>query len=192
MFAIDDNLRKVIKQHFHKAFTEINEAHLMHAIQHPRSKYDVYWAVIGLRDCGTFNCIALLKSLSDYPMQDVKDCALLTIAHIGGASETPYFIHRLQDKGRKSHLLWAIEIAADQRAIDAVIAFVTPELKKCIKSDSSACKDGTIEALKYLNRIQLPASQYATFYNLLNTAWAKLPASIQTCTNLKQPITLNT
>jgi hypothetical protein len=34
-------------------------------------------------------------------MQDVRDCSLLTIAHIAGAAETDFFLEALADK--KTH-----------------------------------------------------------------------------------------
>jgi hypothetical protein len=56
-------------------------------------------------------------------LQDVKDCSLLTIAHIAGASETPFYLEALADKGsRKAYPMWAIEVAADERAVPAAWA----------------------------------------------------------------------
>ena len=97
----------------------------------PRSKWDVYWGVLALRDLGAARSISVLKSLIHYPMQDVKDCAVLTIAHIAGASETPFFLEALEHNGsQKAYAMWAIAAAADERALSPVIGFVNTALRK--------------------------------------------------------------
>src|SRR5262249_50185300 len=98
------------------------------------SKHDVYWGVLALRDVGTARSIPVLKSLLHYPMQDVKDCSLLTIAHIAGASETPFYVEALADRRtRKVYPMWAIEVAADHRAEPVVLEFVKAVFEKRVE-----------------------------------------------------------
>src|SRR5262249_4232148 len=75
-----------------------------------------------------------LKAKLHYPMQDVKDCSMLTIAHLAGAAETSFYVEALRDKKtRKAYPMWAIRDAADTGAIDAVLEYVTLGLKKLRK-----------------------------------------------------------
>jgi hypothetical protein len=55
-------------------------------------------------------------------MQDVKATSILTIAHIAGARETPFYAQALLDPGYplKDYAMWAAEEPADERAVDAV------------------------------------------------------------------------
>jgi hypothetical protein len=57
------------------------------------------------RDVGTTRSIPALKELLHCPMQDVKDCSLLTIAHIAGPAETEFFVQALDDERTKKDVL---------------------------------------------------------------------------------------
>ena len=134
MFSLDASDKEAIKDHFrrNKAFSW-SEEFFLSAINTAKSKYDVYWAVIALRDYGTRKSLPALKALSKYPMQDVKACAVLTIAQIAGAAETPYFVQVLEYplSGRnKVYALWAIGVAGDERALESVERYVRKNKKK--------------------------------------------------------------
>lgn len=101
MFPNTDVKRRFIADHFRKRRTPLTEDAIIEAIRTPRSKYDVYWGVLALRDVGTARAVPVLKGLLHYPMQDVKDCSLLTIAHIAGASETDFYLSALTEKGSR-------------------------------------------------------------------------------------------
>lgn len=103
-----------------------NEEYLLSLIDAQASKMDVYWAVIGLRHCGTSRCIPALKRLATHPTQDVKATAMLTIAHIAGPDETLYYAERLNDPAyrAKDYALWAIGDVGDARALEAVHAYI--------------------------------------------------------------------
>lgn len=102
------------------------EDYLLGLIGDARSRMDVYWSVIGLRHCGTSRSLPALKALSSHPAQDVKATAILTIAQIAGALETPYYAERLVDPHyrAKDYALWAIGVVGDERALEAVRAYV--------------------------------------------------------------------
>jgi hypothetical protein len=74
------------------------EEELLRVLEESESKADVYWSVIGLRHVGSARAVPALKAKRHYPMQDVKDCILLTIAHLVGETETPFYIEALKDK----------------------------------------------------------------------------------------------
>jgi hypothetical protein len=133
MFPNSEATRRFIADHFRKRRTPLTEDAILGAITARRSKHDVYWGVLALRDFGTTRSIPALKELLHYPMQDVKDCSLLTIAHIAGASETPFYLEALEHKGsRKAYPMWAIQVAADQRAVPVVNDLVSAALRKAL------------------------------------------------------------
>jgi hypothetical protein len=134
MFSLDASNKETIFDHFkrNKAFSW-SEEFFLSAININKSKNDVFWATIALRDCGTPESLPVLKALSAYPMQDVRDSAILTIAQIAGAAETPYFVQVLEDplSGRnKAYALWAIGVSGDERALAPVERYVRKNKKK--------------------------------------------------------------
>lgn len=133
MFLLDASNKETIREHFkrNKAFSW-SEDFFLSAIDADKSKYDVFWAVIALRDCGTQKSLPALKELSKYPKQDVRDGAVLTIAQIAGAAETPYFVQILEDplSRSKGYALWAIGVSGDERALASVEQYVRKNKKK--------------------------------------------------------------
>ena len=175
MFPNTDVKRRFIADHFRKRRTPLTEDAILEAIKAPRSKYDVYWGVLALRDVGTARAVPLLKALLHYPMQDVKDCAVLTIAHIAGASETDFYLSALTEKGsRKIYPMWAIEVAADARAVPVVVELVDSVLKKAARSTGADPGDAYLTGLKYLARVGLDRSECSSTVALLQRAWANL------------------
>lgn len=155
MFFLDTSNKETISEHFkrNKAFSW-SEEFFLSAISADKSKYDVFWAVIALRDCGTQKSLPALKSLSKYPKQDVRDSAVLTIAQIAGAAETPYFVQLLEDplSGRsKVYALWAIGVSGDERALASVEQYVRKNKKK-LQTENTDPRPHQ-EALAFLYRV---------------------------------------
>ena len=114
-------------------------------------------------------------------MQDVKDCSLLTIAHIAGASETEFYLSALTERGsRKIYPMWAIEVAADDRAIPLVIEFVNAALKKAVRSARPDPGDAYLSGLKYLARVGVDRAECQPTLALLQKAWPHLPEGHRT------------
>lgn len=181
MFPNSETTKQFLADHFRKRRTPLTEDAILDAITAPRSKYDVYWGVLALRDFGTARSIPALKGLLHYPMQDVKDCSLLTIAHIAGASETPFYLEALADKGsRKTYPMWAIEVAADERAVPAVLGLVNAALRKAIRRKPADPGDACISGLKYLARIGFDRPEIQSSIDLLKKAWGHLPEGHRT------------
>ena len=149
---------------------------MINVLKNSTNKYAKYWAVIGLREIGTEKCIPYLKALKDFPMQDIKDCLLLTIAHISGSLETEFYISILQEKGtRKDYAMWAIKDSADERAIEPVLQFIESAYKKLNQPKSKyysiAYMDGLIFLSRYFNKDKRIKDIYDKFIRIKN----KLP-----------------
>jgi hypothetical protein len=132
LYPNDPATTAYIRGFFQRKKVAYSEEGLIRVLQDSSSsKMAVYNAVLGLRDVGTLMCVAALKAVLHYPMQDVKDCSILSIAHIAGVMETKYYVEALRDKKtRKAYPMWAIRDAADARAIDVVLDHVTTGLNK--------------------------------------------------------------
>lgn len=181
MFPNSETTKQFIADHFRKRRTPLSEDAILGAITSRRSKHDVYWGVLALRDVGTTRSIPALKELLHYPMQDVKDCSLLTIAHIAGASETPFYLDALAEKGsRKAYPMWAIEVAADERAVPAIIDFVNAALRKALRPKPTDPGDAYVSGLKYFARLGFDRPEIQSSLDLLERAWASLPEGHRT------------
>lgn len=157
-FELDDSTSGAVNHYFRKRIGfEWNEEFFLGAISSARSKYDVYWSVIALRKVGTSRAIPYLKELILYPMSDVKSCAVLTISQIAKATETEFYAGTLLNPKyrEKSFAMWAIEDAADERAIPAVVEYLKKNLGKIrsnFSSNRSLHKETVLDAGRYLLR----------------------------------------
>lgn len=154
MFPLDDDLRRLATIHFRGKNSFVwGEDFFLAQITAQASRYDVWWATLALRECGTPRSVPALKALSGFPKQDVRDCALLTIAQIAGGAETPYFVERLLDPkgGSKTYALWAIGAVGDERALSAVVRYVRKNRKR-LAADSDDPRQQQ-EVLAYLYRM---------------------------------------
>jgi hypothetical protein len=155
-FPNDERGKEAVIHHFKrrkKGFT-YDEDTFIGIIQNPKSsKYDVYWSVLGLRDVGTEKCVPFLKQLQDYPMQDVKDCSILTIAHLVGSAETDYYVSILEQKGkRKDFPMWAIIDSANEKAIEPVLSYLEGVYKKWRQPKCDYAGDAYLDGLLYLSK----------------------------------------
>lgn len=131
-FPLDDYMRRSIEQHFRKKKLTWSEDEFLSVLQSTPRKYDALYAVIALRGCGTSRSIPTLREYLEHPMADVKVCSLLTIAQIAREKETQFYGETLisptwRDKG---YALWAIDDAADSRAVDYVLHYFNKNRSK--------------------------------------------------------------
>jgi hypothetical protein len=151
-FPLSDHTREAVQHHFRRKKLVWNESYFLQVLANSASKHDIYWAVLALRDCGTSDSISALKEKLFYPMQDVKCCSILTIAHIAGPGETPLYAELLASPEYKDkfYAMWAIKDAADSRAIDSVLSYFK---KNRAKLKSGKLTNGTLaDGLEYLQK----------------------------------------
>jgi len=176
-FPLSENTREVIQHHFRRKELIWDESYFVKILKTSESKHDVYWAVLALRDCGTVDSIPALKEKLHYSMQDVKCISILTIAHIAGAEETPFYTEALLSPRypEKDYAMWAIRDAADSRAIGAVLAY--------FKKNRSKLKSGNlsnttlVHGLEFLERYWDESDEIQFFFSGVDGFWEKLPES---------------
>ena len=72
-----------------------------------------------------------MKSLADFPVEDVKATSVLAVARLCGKDETPWLVECLTRKGTlKGYVLWALAAVADPRAYEPVKAWFVSQLRK--------------------------------------------------------------
>jgi len=87
-----------------------------------------------------------------------------------------FYLEALADKRtRKGYPMWAIEVAADERAVPAVVEFVSAALRKASRPKPADPGDAYISGLKYLARMGLDRPEVRPTIDLLEKAWGNLP-----------------
>lgn len=118
LVTVDDEVLDFIWQPLHKAGYGNGENELVRAINENRSKRIVYYAVLGLRKKGSKKSVPLLESLIDYPYEDVKTTAVLSVAALAGAESTEFLMRLIgsEEYHIKAYPLAALYEVGDDRA----------------------------------------------------------------------------
>jgi hypothetical protein len=178
-FPLSNDTELAIRRHFRKKL-EWTEEYFINVLKTSARRYDIYWAVIALRDCGTPRSIPALREKLTYPMQDVKCCSILTIAHIGGADETPLYAEALSspEYREKGYAMWAIRDAADHRAVPAVLAYFK---KNRSRLRSGNLGNGTVaDGLEFLERHERASDEIPRLFDDVRGFWERLPQGERT------------
>jgi HEAT repeat protein len=128
---------------------------LIETLKRQDNPWSVFYAVVALRDLGTLRAVAPLKQVLKFPKQDVQCASILTIAHLAGAAETPFYISALEDRAYRPKLyaLWALEDAGDARGIPAVSAYLARRISQAKTAKPNGSFFPTISyGLAYLAR----------------------------------------
>jgi HEAT repeat protein len=128
---------------------------LIETLKRQDNPWSVFYAVVALRDLGTLRAVEPLKRALKFPKQDVQCASILTIAHLAGPAETPFYISALEDKAYRPKLwaLWALEDAGDARGIPAVSAYLARRISQAKTAKPNGSFFPTISyGLAYLGR----------------------------------------
>lgn len=111
-------------------------------------------ACLSLADMHAREAIPALKSLADFPMEDVKASSVLAIARLCGTDETPWLVECLTRKGTlKGYVLWALAAVADPRAYAAVKAWFVPQLAKLERNPEADSRGNMVFAVAYIEQM---------------------------------------
>lgn len=99
--------------------------------------------------------------------------AILTIAHIGGASVTPLLADALLSPNyrEKAYAMWAILDAADGRAIPAVLQYFLKNRAKLQAGKLDTFGDG----MRYLAQFMNSSAEARAFVEEIPTYWGHIP-----------------
>ncbi len=177
-FPIDNHTIEAIQKHFKRKNFEYTENYFLSILDNKQStKYDIYWAVLGLTGVGTKKSIKPLKDIRSYSMEDIKNRSILTIAHIAGKDETLYYVECLSDKKmKKDYPMWAIYDTADEKAIDGVLEYLTKVYKKWKQPQCNYAGDAYLEGLLYLERFSKIDKRIIELFSLYKNIISKMPS----------------
>ena len=145
--------------------------------QKPKSAMPI--ACHSLADMRAKAAIPVLKSLADFPIQDVKATSVLAVARLCGMDETPWLVECLTRKGTlKGYVLWALAAVADPKAYAAVKAWFLPQLRKLERDLDADSHGNVVYAVAYLEQMTQHYPEVRELLERFRTLAPQLPGHI--------------
>ena len=133
-----------------------------------------------LADLRAKEAIPVLKSLADFPMQDVKATSVLTVARLCGKDETLWLVDCLTRTGTlKGYVLWALAAVADPRAYAAVKAWFVPQLRKLERNPEADSRGNVVFAVAYLEQMTQHYPEIGALLERFRKVAPQLPGNIR-------------
>jgi hypothetical protein len=143
----------------------------------PRSAMPI--ACHSLADLNARHAVPVLKTLADYPVEDVKATSVLAVARLAGGDETPWLVECLSRKGTlKSYVLWALASIGDPAAYGAVKTWFEKQLRK-LERDPAVNPGGAVFAVAYLEQMTDDHPEVTGLLDRFKVVAPKLPRHVQ-------------
>jgi HEAT repeat protein len=149
----DEGLRHD-RAYFRKLGVAYDADALIDLLKREKPKSAMPAACHSLANLNAKHAVPLLKTLADYPVQDVKATSVLAVARLAGREETPWLVECLSRKGTlKAYVLWALAAVADPAAYGPVNAWFEKHLRK-LEKDPAVTPTGNVAfAVAYLEQM---------------------------------------
>jgi hypothetical protein len=144
----------------------------------PRSAMPV--ACHSLADLNARHAVPVLKTLADYPVEDVKATSLLAVARLAGSEETPWLVECLSRKGTlKSYVLWALAAVGDPAACGAVTTWFERQLRKLERDPAGDPRGNVVFAVAYLEQMTEHRPEVVELLDRFKGVAPKLPRHVR-------------
>ena len=118
----------------------------------PKSAMPV--ACHSLADLNAKHAVPVLKTLADYPVEDVKATSVLAVARLAGREETAWLVECLSRKATlKGYVLWALAAVGDPAAYVAVSTWFERQLRKLERDPAGDPRGNVVFAVAYLEQM---------------------------------------
>lgn len=143
----------------------------------PKSAMPV--ACHSLADLNAKHAVPALKTLADYPVEDVKAASVLAVARLAGSDETPWLVECLSMKRTlKGYVLWALSAAGDPAACGAVKTWFEKHLRKLERDPTSDSLGNVVFAIAYLEQMTEHHPEVIGLLDRFKVVVPKLPRNI--------------
>ena len=143
----------------------------------PKSAMPV--ACHSLADLNAKHAVPVLKTLADYPVQDVKAASVLAVARLAGSDETPWLVECLSSKRTlKGYVLWALAAVGDPAAYGAVKTWFETHLRKLERNPTSDSLGTVVFAVAYLEQMTDQHPDVMGLLDRFKVVVPKLPRNI--------------
>lgn len=144
----------------------------------PRSAMPV--ACHSLADLNAKHAVPVLKTLADYPVQDVKATSVLAVARLAGREETPWLVDCLSRKGTlKAYVLWALAAVGDPAACGDVKAWFEKLLRKLERDPTGDAPGNVVFAVAYLEQMTDHHPEVTGLLDRFKGVAPKLPSNVR-------------
>jgi hypothetical protein len=140
--------------YFRKLGVKYEAEALIDLLKREKPKSAMPVACHSLADLNAKHAVPILKTLADYPVQDVKATSVLAVARLAGSEETPWLVECLARKGtEKGYVLWALAAVGDPAAYGAVKAWFEKQLRKLEREPTGDSVGKVVFAVAYLEQM---------------------------------------
>jgi hypothetical protein len=153
---------------------------LIDLLQREKPKSAMPVACHSLADLGATHAVPVLKTLADYPTQDVKATSVLAVARLAGSKETPWLVECLSRKGTsKSYVLWALAAVGDPAASGAVKIWFEKHLRKLESNPTGDPLGNVVFAVAYLEQVTEHHPEVMGLLDRFKVVAPKLPGNVR-------------
>jgi HEAT repeat protein len=140
--------------YFRKLGVKYEADALIELLKREKPKSAMPAACHSLADLNARHAVPILKTLADYPVQDVKATSVLAVARLAGREETPWLVECLARKGTlKGYVLWALAAVGDPAAYGPVRAWFEKHLRQLERDPAVASPGNVVFAVAYLEQM---------------------------------------
>jgi hypothetical protein len=144
----------------------------------PKSAMPV--ACHSLADLNAKHAVPVLKTLADYPVEDVKATSVLAVARLAGSEETPWLVECLSSKRTvKGYVLWALAAVGDPAAHGAVRTWFEKHLRKLERDPAADSLGNVVFAVAYLEQMTEHHPEVTGLLDRFKVVAPKLPGNVR-------------
>jgi hypothetical protein len=165
--------------YFRKLGVKYEADALMDVLKREKPKSAMPVACHSLADLNAKHSIPVLKTLADYPVQDVKAASVLAVARLAGSDETPWLVECLSRKRTlKGYVLWALAAVGDPAAYGAVKTWFEKHLRKLERNPNTDSLGNVVFAVAYLEQMTEHHPEVIGLLDRFKVVAPKLPGNI--------------
>jgi hypothetical protein len=144
----------------------------------PKSAMPV--ACHSLADLNAKHAVPVLKTLADYPVQDVKAASVLAVARLAGSDETTWLVECLSSKRTlKGYVLWALASVGDPAAYGAVKTWFEKQLRKLERNPTGDPLGNVVFAVAYLEQMTEHHPDVSRLLDRFKVVAPRLPRNVR-------------
>ena len=167
--------------YFRKLGVKYEADALIEMLKRGKPKSAMPAACHSLADLNARHAVPVLKTLADYPIQDVKATSVLAVARLAGRDETPWLVECLSRKGTdKGYVLWALAAVGDPAAYEAVEGWFKKRLRQLEKDPVADTQTNVVFAVAYLEQMTSPHPEVLDLLERFGAIVPRLYRHIQT------------
>lgn len=166
--------------YFRKLGVKYEAEALIDLLKREKPKSAMPVACHSLADLNARHAVPILKTLADYPVQDVKATSVLAVARLAGSEETPWLVECLSRKGTlKGYVLWALAAVGDPAAYGAVKTWFEKHLRRLERDPAADSLGNVVFAVAYLEQMTERHPEVMGLLDRFRAVEPKLPGNVR-------------